>query len=76
MIFSRLKATKWLPIIVAIDTLVAALPIPPGPILAGHGDVSLEGSDFEIDAYANLIQDHFAPPEGGRTRQGHRGRSS
>lgn len=33
-----------------------------GPALAGHGDVSLSGSNFEIDIDANLKVDHASPP--------------
>jgi len=33
-----------------------------GPALAAHGDVSLPGSNFEIDTDANLKLDHPAPP--------------
>ncbi|GAA1060317.1 MSCRAMM family protein [Agromyces bracchium] len=33
-----------------------------GPALAAHGDVSLAGSNFEIDTDANLKVDHTAPP--------------
>ncbi|WP_353816489.1 prealbumin-like fold domain-containing protein [Agromyces sp. SYSU T00266] len=33
-----------------------------GPALAAHGDVSLVGSDFEIDTDANLKVDHADPP--------------
>ncbi|MFC9917973.1 prealbumin-like fold domain-containing protein [Agromyces binzhouensis] len=33
-----------------------------GPALAAHGDVSLIGSDFEIDTDANLKVDHATPP--------------
>ncbi|MFE5671200.1 prealbumin-like fold domain-containing protein [Agromyces sp. NPDC056523] len=32
-----------------------------GPALAGHGDVTLAGSNFEIDTNANLKVDHAAP---------------
>ena len=31
------------------------------PAITGHGDISLAGSDFEIDADANLVVDHEAP---------------
>lgn len=34
-----------------------------GPSFASHGDVSLAGSDFEIDTDANLKVDHAAPSE-------------
>jgi hypothetical protein len=33
-----------------------------GPALADHGDVSLDGSNFEIDTDANLKVDHADPP--------------
>ena len=31
-------------------------------VLAGHGDVGLANSNFEIDSDANLMADHAAPP--------------
>ena len=54
---NHLETAKWVSVIAIVVALATMFS---GPVLAGHGDVSLVGSDFEIDNDANLKQDHLA----------------
>ncbi len=45
-----------------VAVLVLASALMPAVALAGHGDATLAGSNFEIDDDANLKVDHTAPP--------------
>ena len=54
---SRRRSLRW----VALAAAMAAGLALAIPAFAVHGDVSLTGSDFEIDSDANLKVDHAAP---------------
>lgn len=53
---ASLRRTSLLAAFGLLATLLVAY-----PAIAGHGDVSLGGSNFEIDSDANLITDHASP---------------
>jgi len=48
--------------IAPVAVLVLASALMPAIAMAGHGDATLAGSNFEIDDDANLKVDHTAPP--------------
>lgn len=55
------RKVKWVSIITILVALAALTTLFVAPALAGHGDASLPGSNFEIDNDANIIVDHGAP---------------
>jgi hypothetical protein len=56
-----LHKSHWFAIIVTLALVAVSLSGPIGTALAVHGDVTLTGSNFEIDTDANLKVDHAAP---------------
>ena len=61
MITVRSGQARWVFIMAVVVGLAAATSLLVGSVLAGHGDVSLASSNFEIDTDANLVVDHADP---------------
>jgi hypothetical protein len=59
--WNNMNTTKGRRIFAVILTTVLMVSVT-GSALASHGDVSLPGSNFEIDTDANLKVDHASPP--------------